>query len=74
MSTAITDLIEKLKVKQGDMSETDFAEKLGMSRAMWYLVKNGQSEPGLDFLRAVIKAFPDLQLDVYKLMSPMENI
>lgn len=73
MTTAVTDLIEKLKAKQGDMSDTDFAEKLGMSRTMLALVYNGQRQPGLEFLKAVIKAFPDLQLDVYKLMSDSEE-
>lgn len=69
LNNAVTDLIGKLKAKQGNMSETDFAKTLGMSRTMWALVKNGQREPGLDFLKAIIKAFPDLQLDVYKVMS-----
>jgi len=63
-------LVELLIKKQEEMnlSETEFANKLGMSRPMWYLVKSGNRQPGKKFLKATMKAFPELQLDVMNCM------
>jgi transcriptional regulator with XRE-family HTH domain len=64
-------LIGKLKAKQQELGMTDpaFADRLGISRPLWTIVKNGQHEPGGKFLKAVMVTFPDLQLAVSNYMA-----
>jgi len=72
MSGIITDnLIEQIKAKQIELglSESEFAKKLGISRALWFLIKKGERQPGFKFIQAIIKKFPDLQLAVYQYLA-----
>lgn len=71
MSIAVAILTEKLKAKQvrEGLSDVAFSKKLGISRQTWAFVKGGTRKPGMKFLSAVIKTYPDLQLDVYKVMN-----
>jgi transcriptional regulator with XRE-family HTH domain len=51
------------------LNESEFAEHLGISRSMWWLVKSGQRNPGGKFLRAVMRNLPECRLDVMNYMS-----
>jgi transcriptional regulator with XRE-family HTH domain len=69
MSTAVA-LVEKIKQCQeaAGLNESEFARKLGMSRANWFLIKKGQRGLSNDFLSAVMGAFPELTLDILDYM------
>ena len=60
-------LIETLREKQKELGLTDarFSELLGVSRPTWWLVRDGRRNPGVRFLRGVIKEFPDTREAVY---------
>lgn len=65
MSSNVT-LIEKIKAKQEErkLTESEFAKRLGMSRANWFLIKKGKRDLGADFLGGVMREFPELTLDI----------
>ena len=64
-------LVEALIKKQEELklTESAFSRRVGMSRPMWYMIKNGRRKPGLDILKKIIAEFPEMQLLVYQSMS-----
>lgn len=71
MTNNVAGVVSELQQKQRElaMTDIDFAQKLAVSRQLWAAIKKGHRQPGLKFLRAVIREFPDLQLDVFNLMA-----
>lgn len=70
MAKELAALIERLKEKQGNLSDADFAERLGISRQLWSLIKSGKhAEPGAKFLKAVVQTFPELNLAVMNYLA-----
>jgi predicted transcriptional regulator len=68
MVTKLTEnIIEKLKTRQKELGLSDdgFAKHIGISRPLWALVKVGTRQPGMKFTKAVIRAFPDLEFDMW---------
>ena len=55
-------LVTKLTERQAELnlSNADFARLLGISRPLWTSVKSGQRKVGVQLLRGVARAFPDL--------------
>ncbi len=51
------------------LNESQFAEKLGISRALWFQLKRGKRFPSAKFLSAVMKVFPGLTVDVMAFLS-----
>jgi transcriptional regulator with XRE-family HTH domain len=51
--------------RERDWSDREMAEHLGVSRSMWSLVKAGLRQPGAKFLRAVKRAFPYLDMNLF---------
>uniref|UniRef100_A0A6M3KR07 Uncharacterized protein n=1 Tax=viral metagenome TaxID=1070528 RepID=A0A6M3KR07_9ZZZZ len=51
------------------LGEVEFAKRLGVSRATWFLIKKGERSPGQKFIRGILKAFPELQLHIYQYLS-----
>lgn len=45
-------------------SDSDYAKLLGVSKAMWSLIKAGKVEPGAKMLGGVWKRYPALRADV----------
>jgi transcriptional regulator with XRE-family HTH domain len=60
-------LLETLRQKQKELGLTDtqFSELIGVSRPTWWLAREGRRNPGVGFLRGVLKAFPDTREAVY---------
>lgn len=58
-------LLEKLIAKQRDLnlSDAEFADKLGISRALWTNTRGGLPI-GMKVLRGVVREFPTLTDDV----------
>jgi hypothetical protein len=75
MNNLVAPLIKMLIAKQDELEFSDvaFSEKIGMSRQMWAMVKNGDREPGKDFLVAIMKAFPEYQLDVANYLKALAD-
>ena len=48
---------------QGDMSDTDFAKKIGISRSQLWRIRNGRSSVGGEFIEKFMAAFPDEKID-----------
>ena len=57
-------LLEKLKQKQGNQNDYQFAGKLGVSHQLWQMTRTGKRDIGLVILRASLKAFPNLGRDI----------
>jgi len=55
-------MIQRLLAIQKELGASDrvFAERLGISRALWYSIKTGNSKPGEKSLPAILTAFPEL--------------
>jgi len=67
MVTDLTDLItQKLKAKQRELGLADkaFAEKIGISRPLWALIKSGKREPKLKIVKGVVRVFPEFTVDI----------
>ena len=69
MTTTVAGLVNKLKTKQGDMTDVAFARKLGVSRQSWAFVKNQTRKPGKKFLKAILSVFPEMTLDVMNYLA-----
>ena len=69
MSTTVAVLTDKLKTKQGSLSDVAFARKLGVSRQSWAFVKNQSRKPGKKFLKAILAVFPEMTLDVMNYLA-----
>ena len=57
-------LLDKLKLKQGQLSDYQFADKLDISHQLWQMTRTGKREIGLVILKAILKAYPKLDRDV----------
>ena len=59
-------LIELLQARQRELGLSDgaFARRLGVSRSLWIAVRSGRRAVGLNLLRGVVRAFPDLDDEV----------
>ena len=57
-------LLEKLRLKQGELSDYKFADKLGVSHQLWQMTRTGKREVGLTVLQGTIRAYPELSRDV----------
>ncbi len=75
MTNELAVLIERLKEKQGEQSDAEFAEKLGVSRQLWGLIKTGVHEtPGSKFITAVMRTFPELTGDVINYLASPKDL
>lgn len=54
----IHSLIEKQRAEH--LSNTEFAQRLGISRALWDLVRTGKRGFGEKTLSGIVRAYPDL--------------
>lgn len=66
MSTKVAvDLVEKLKTRQGVLSDQLFGEKLGISKQLWQMLRTGERQiPRPLVLKGIAKAYPELAPDV----------
>lgn len=55
----MSEAIELMRELQGDMSDREFAKRLGMSRSAVRMVKSGQRNAGARMIRSLVKAFPE---------------
>ena len=64
MVNELTILIEKLKAKQGDLSDEKFAKERGWSRSLWVLIKNNKhTRPGSKFFTAILNHDSEFTLE-----------
>ncbi len=61
-------VIDALKLKQGDMSNEQFAQKLGITATMLGYLWRGERQPGMKVYNAVMREYPDLIPDVLMAM------
>lgn len=63
MTTAVTtSVLEKLKQLQGNLTDQDFANKLGIHRVSWQRIKNQRVPVSDKFLVRLHRAFPELNI------------
>jgi len=56
----MTPLLEKLREKQGKLSDNAFSCGLGVSQQLWQMTRSGKRGIGLTLLKGVSKTYPDL--------------
>ena len=56
---------EQIYELQGDMTDTEFAKKLGISRTHLWRVRAGKSKVGAVFLSKFKAAYPDKKIEDY---------
>lgn len=63
MSKPSQTLIATLAARQeaAELNEREFAAHLGVGQATWTLIRTGQHQPGVKFIRAVLRRYPDLK-------------
>lgn len=59
---------------QGEMSDTQFAKELGVSRSSLWRVRTKHSAVGPDFLAKFKKRYPDKRMDDYFFVSDVPSI
>lgn len=59
-----TILLPRLIEKQGGMSDYKFARILGVTRQLWQFTRTGKKGIRTKVLRATVRTYPDLCLDV----------
>lgn len=57
--------IERMYRLQGEMTDTAFAKKLGVSRSQLWRVRTGKSSVGPEFLTKFKSVFPKESIDDY---------
>lgn len=58
---------------QGSLTESEFSDKLQISRSQLWRIKNNKSNVGIDFLFAVKKAFPNVDLNIFFVNNVTQN-
>jgi len=58
------DIIEKLKEKQGEKSQTEFAAELGITQSYLSKIYAGERRITLDMAKRIQVRFPELALDL----------
>lgn len=55
--------VERIYQLQGDMTDVDFAKKIGVSRTQLWRVKNNRSNVGAEFLYKFKECYPNESID-----------
>jgi len=69
--TALIEDIQKLQTLKG-LSDTQLATALDIDLSTWSKIKNGHRPPGGNFLKAIMRTFPELHLAVLDYMAKEE--
>ena len=56
---------ERMFQLQGEMTDSEFAKKLGISRSQLWRVRTGKSSAGAEFITKFKAAFPTESIDDY---------
>lgn len=56
---------ERFYTLQGELTDTAFAKRLGVSRSQLWRIKNGHCAVGSDFMEKFMIAYPDRLLNEY---------
>jgi len=51
------------------LSDSTFATRLGVDRSLISQFRSGKAEPGVKFLRAFAREFPEAQLSVFQYLA-----
>lgn len=55
--------------QQQNLTDAQFANKLGIPRTTWAQQKNGKRPVGLTLVKAIVRTFPDLIPDVIEFLK-----
>ena len=56
-----------------DLTNTAFAKKLGVSRTLWVMTRNGRRNVNITLLRAVAREFPELDDEILAFLRPAKG-
>ena len=65
--------VKELQTLEG-LSDYRFAEKIGVSHQLWQMTRTGKREIGLVILKAITRAYPELDRDVLLFLRGDVNI
>ena len=68
------DLIKAINQYQekNSMNDGEMAKQLGVTRSLLSLVKRGKREPGVKFIKGVMRTFPEMTLVVMNYLAGKE--
>lgn len=49
-----------------NLTDGQFSERLKISASLWSRIKSGTRSPGMKFLNALVREFPEMKLIVYE--------
>ena len=64
--------IELLRKCQGDMSQGEFGDKLGVSQAQVSMIYAGKRRPGAELMKRLGQAFPEVRTEVTTILFAPE--
>lgn len=67
------DIVELLRRCQGTMSQTEFADLLGVSRSLLSMIYSGQRKAGKSVLTALARQFPETRDVVVELFFALDS-
>jgi hypothetical protein len=60
----MNNILNNLKQRQGNLSDTAFAKNLGLSRTLWRQIKVGERKVSITLLRALTRTYPELDQEI----------
>ena len=68
------DGIELLQELQGDQSQEEFAEAIGVGRSTVAMICLGKRRAGRQFLERLLKAYPERSQDIIRVFLPVDGL
>lgn len=68
-------MIEKLQILQEtlDLTDRQFARRIGISGAMWNNVKHSKRSLGMQSIVGIVAAFPELKEDLWNYLTALAS-
>ncbi len=70
------DIVQIIRKYQGDMTQQQYADALGVGQSTLSMLYSGQRKPGMEVIRALVRAFPHAVKEVVDaiLAGPADGI
>ena len=66
--------LEMLFALQGEMTDTDFSQKLGVSRTQLWRIRRNPSSVGIEFIEKIKICFPEVNLNELFVFSDRSSL
>jgi transcriptional regulator with XRE-family HTH domain len=62
-------IVKAMVEAQGNMTQAEFAERIGVSRSTVSMIYNGQRQPGLEMVIGLLREFPQVRCSLISFLS-----